>query len=131
VWLSEDAKHVFDETAERLQAAGILTAVDAFALARYADLCVEYRRCAEFVAKHGTVYVVRGRPGINGEEGRPIGFKTYPQAKLQLAYSAALLQLERDFGMTPASRTGLTVEEPHIDEHGLEDYYFGTSPLRR
>ncbi len=83
---------------------------------RYADLCVQYRRCAEFTAKHGEVWVVRGRPGPNGEEGRPSGFAVYPQAKLKLALATALLQLEREFGMTPAARAGLSAGETYADD---------------
>jgi len=125
-WLSDDAKKVFDDYAERLLASGVLTAVDQFALARYADLWTQYRRCAEFTAKHGEVWVVRGRPGPNGAEGRPVGFATYPQAKLKLALAAVLLQLEREFGMTPAARAGLRTEEVYADEPSPADYYFGT-----
>ncbi|MCC7137597.1 MAG: phage terminase small subunit P27 family [Planctomycetes bacterium] len=125
-WLSDDAKKVFDEYAETLHASGVLTAVDQFALARYADLWSQYRRCAEFTAKHGEVWVVRGRPGPNGAEGRPVGFATYPQAKLKLALAAALLQLEREFGLTPAARAGLRTDEVCADETRPADYYFGT-----
>lgn len=125
-WLSEDAKKVFDDYAGQLHASGVLTAVDQFALARYADLSVEYRRCAEFTAKHGQVWVVRGRQGPNGEEGRPVGFATYPQAKLKLAIASTLLQLEREFGMTPAARAGLRTEDVYADEPSHADYYFGT-----
>jgi P27 family predicted phage terminase small subunit len=101
---------VFLDYAERLHATGVLTVADELALARYADLCVEYGRCADFTAKHGDAYVVRGRPGPNGEDGRPVGFKSYPQAKLKFALASALLQLEREFGMTPASRAHLATE---------------------
>jgi len=123
--LSDDAKKVFNEYAEVLHASGVLTAVDQFALARYADLWTQYRRCAEFTAKHGEVWVVHGRPGPNGAECRPVGFATYPQAKLKLALAAALLQFEREFGLTPAARAGLRTEEVYADEPTRFDY-FGT-----
>jgi P27 family predicted phage terminase small subunit len=109
-WLSDDAKAVFEALAERLHASGVVTIADELALARYADLCVQYRRAAEFVGKHGDVYVTSGRSGPNGEPGRPTGFKTYPQAKRLLHLAQALLQLEREFGLTPAARTGLQAE---------------------
>lgn len=129
-WLSDDAKAVFDVYAEKLHASGVLTAADELALARYADLCVQYRRAAEFVAKHGDVYVTSGRPGPNGEPGRPTGFKTYPQAKRQLHVAQALLQIEREFGLTPAARAGLTSDLPTIPDSPLAFDYFGGSDLR-
>ena len=131
-WLSDDAKAVFDVIAERLHATGVLTVADELALARYADLSVQYRRCAEFTAKHGDVHVTYGRPGPNGEQGRPTGIQVFPQAKLKLALASALLQLEREFGMTPAARAGLRTEEVHADEFlepGLSFDYFNTGSV--
>lgn len=112
VWLREDARRAFEAIAEQLHATGVLTVADAGALARYADLCVQYRRASEFVAKHGDVYLTSGRPGPNGEPGRPTGFQTYPQAKRLLHLAQALLQLEREFGLTPAARVGLRADTP-------------------
>jgi P27 family predicted phage terminase small subunit len=126
-WLSDVAAKVFNEYAERLHAAGVLTEVDELALARYADLCVQYRRASEFIAKHGDAYVVRGRRGPQGEEGLPTGFKTYPQAKRILQLANVLLQLEREFGLTPAARAGLSARETYVDEPDVSDYYFGTA----
>lgn len=128
-WLNDDAKKVFDDYAARLHANGVLTVADELALARYADLCVQYRRAAEFVAKHGDVYVTSGRPGPNGEPGRPTGFKTYPQAKRMLHLAQALLQLEREFGLTPAARTGLASDLPTVADSPFAFDYFGGSDL--
>ena len=130
-WLNDDAKKVFDDYATRLHASGVLTAADELALARYADLCVQYRRAAEFVGKHGDVYVTSGRPGPNGEQGRPTGFKTYPQAKRLLHLAQALLQLEREFGLTPAARAGLSSDLPTVADTSRYAFdYFGGSDLR-
>lgn len=125
-WLSDVAAKVFNDYAERLHAAGVLTEVDELALARYADLCVQYRRASEFVAKHGDAYVVRGRRGPGGEEGAPTGFRTYPQAHRLLQLANVILQLEREFGLTPASRAGLSARESYVAEPDYCDYYFGT-----
>jgi P27 family predicted phage terminase small subunit len=111
-WLSDDAKAVFESVARRLHAIRLVARVDEGALARYADLLVAYRRASEFVAKHGDVYVVRGRPGPNGEEGKPVGFKLYPQAKRMVALASELLRLEREFGLTPSARARLATEVP-------------------
>jgi P27 family predicted phage terminase small subunit len=101
--------------------------MDAGALARYADLFVSYRRCSEFVAQHGDTYVLRGKQGPDGEEGKPIGFKTYPQAKRMVALASELLRLERELGLTPAARARFATEAPESAERGA-DYF--TSPSR-
>ena len=50
-----------------LFALDVVARVDEGALARYADLYVQYRRASEFLARHGDVYVVPGRPGKDGK----------------------------------------------------------------
>jgi P27 family predicted phage terminase small subunit len=132
-WLSEEAKRVFESLVKPLEAAGLVTTADENALARYAQLSVEYVRCTTFLAQHGDVYVVRGRAGPGGEPGKPVGFRMYPQAKRQLVLSAELLRLEREFGMTPASRAHLTAGvgvEGVVDVDADPDDYF-TPPAWR
>lgn len=123
-WLSDDAKAAYAHVGERLLAQEVVTLLDQNALARYATLWVRYRRCEEFVSKHGEAYVVRARPRLHGELGDPIGFKTYPQAKLALVLSGELLRLEREFGMTPSARARLAAAVPLEDEPGSEFDYF-------
>jgi P27 family predicted phage terminase small subunit len=111
-WLCDDAKAQFLAIVRRLWAQGVVSSVDEAALAIYADLLAQYRRASEFVAKHGDVYIVRARPRVEGEEGRPIGFASYPQAKRQENLAMLLLRLSREFGLTPAARTQVQGEVP-------------------
>ena len=125
-WIGEDARKVYDIFGARLLAVGLMTAVDENALARYAVLWVRYRRCEEFVAKHGEAYPVRARQQWSGEPGQIQSFKSYPQAKMALGLAAELLRLEREFGLTPAARARLTAEVPIEDEAPTTSFdYFG------
>lgn len=123
-WLSEDAKQTFAVVVRRLWAMEVGTRTDEEAIARYADLLVQYRRASEFITKHGDAYVVRGRRGPNGEEGLPIGFKPYPQAKRQEALATLLLRLEKEFGLTPSARAHF-VSQTQTPAAPVFDYFKG------
>ncbi len=121
-WLSEEARKAFLVLARQLHAIGVVAHLDANALARYATLWVRYRKCEEFVAKHGDTYVARGKPGKDREPGPAIGFKLYPQAKQALALSVELLRLEREYGLTPAARARLSTEGA-VEEDETSEYF--------
>ena len=87
-WLSKDAKAVFQAVVRQLYAEGMVARTDENALARYADLFVQYRQASEFLAKYGAMYAVPGRPGPDGKPGPSTGFRTYPHAQRALALSA-------------------------------------------
>lgn len=124
-WLSDEAKAQFVAIVRRLWAQGVVTRVDEGALAFYADLLVQYRKASEFVSKHGDVYVVRGKPRAEGEEGKLIGFKPYPQAKRQESLAMLLLRLSREFGLTPAARTEVSADVPAAPQTSFD--YFGAA----
>jgi len=108
--LGDEARKVFLGLVRQLYAQQVVVGLDASALARYSDLLVDYWKAAEFVAKHGAVYVVRGKPTKDGEQGPAVGFRAYPQMALKIALASELLRLEREFGLTPSARTRVEVE---------------------
>ena len=124
-WLSSDAQTVFKAIARKLHVEGMVTLLDDTALARYADLCVQYRQASEFLAKFGAVYAVPGRVGPDGKPGPSTGFRTYPQANRALALAAELLRLEDRFGMSPAARARVIVEPPPVANPAFD--YFGAA----
>jgi len=121
--LSDDARKVFLALARQLHAQQVAVGIDAQSLARYSDLLVDYWKAAEFVAKHGAVYVVRGKPGKDGEPAQAVGFRVYPQMALKLGLASELLRLEREFGLTPSARTRVEVEVAPVA--ALDFNYFG------
>jgi len=121
-WLTPEARQAFLYLSRHLDAVGVLTRLDQNALARYATLWVRYRKAEEFIAKHGDTYVVRGKPGPNGEPAQPVGFKTYPQWRHALALAQELTRLEREFGLTPSARSRLSVEVA-VKESPAMDYF--------
>ena len=111
-WLKGEAKKAFRLLARRLHALGLVCRLDEVALARYANLWVLYRRAEQFVAEKGETYVVRAKPGPNGEPGRPLAIKTYPQVRHMEMMGQVLVRLEKEFGLTPASRERLAADVP-------------------
>jgi P27 family predicted phage terminase small subunit len=122
--LSDDAKKAFLSLARQLHALHVAVAIDAQALARYCDLLVDYWKAADFVAKHGSVYIARGKPGPNGEQGPALGFRPYPQVAIKIALASELLRLEREFGLTPSARARVQVEVVPPAEPAF-DYFSG------
>jgi len=101
----------------------MVTRLDESALARYADLLVQYRLASEFLAKYGAVYAVPGRVGPDGKPGPSTGFRTYPQAHRAMALAGELLRLEDRFGMSPAARARLVSETPAPTAPDFEHYF--------
>jgi len=122
--LGDEAKKLFLALVRQLYAQKVVASLDAQALARYSDLLVDYWKASEFVAKHGAVYVVRGKPGKDGEPGQAVGFRLYPQTALKIALASELLRLEREFGLTPSARARVEVEAPAPAEPAY-DYFHG------
>ena len=122
-WLGKDAKTVFGAVVRQLVEAGLVTRLDENALARYADLFVQYRQASEFLAKYGAVYAVPGRPGPDGKPGPSPGFRTYPQASRALVLSGELLRMEDRFGLTPSARARLVVDTPAPEEPAFDHYF--------
>ena len=119
-WLTKDAKSVFSSLVRRLHAEGMVTGLDENALARYADLFVQYRQASEFIAKFGAFHAVPGKGGA------PATFRTLPHAYRVLALAGELIRLEREFGLTPAARARLVKETPEPAEPAF-DYF---QPMR-
>ena len=83
---------------------GILAKVDESALSRYAVLWARWREMEDFIDQHGVVYPTRDR------DGKPAGFRLFPQARLAQDLAVQLSRIEAEFGLTPVARARLNVE---------------------
>lgn len=104
-WLQGDGLVAWNQIAPQLLATGVLTVVDADALARYCALLVQWRKHLGIVERGGDVLVIRD------EAGKVRYTQVAPSASLVNKYGAALLRLEAEFGMTPAARSSIRVGE--------------------
>ena len=93
----------WQETCDILGGMGILSGADADALAIY---CAKWSRMMDalaFVEKHGQAYIVE-------KGGKPVGVNVYPIVWLAGKLENEIIQVGKQFGLTPAARAGLAVE---------------------
>lgn len=102
----------WDRTAEKLSSCGLLTDVDKPALAL---MCQHYGTYIDSVQRLRQSGLLLFPPHPTDENGQPVGGVPLPVAnplvKIGLDQSARLKVLMTEFGMTPASRSRVTVSE--------------------
>jgi P27 family predicted phage terminase small subunit len=109
-WLAPEAKRAWKRLVPQLDAMGVLTRLDANALARYCQLWARWRTADEFVQTQGEVYLDKD------DAGRVKGVRSYPQARIATQLAEQLLRIEQQFGMTPSARARLAA--PQVPEQG-------------
>ena len=103
MWLDADAKKVWRQVVPPLRAMGVLTRIDGKAVARYCTSWVRWRRAIEFIREHGEVYPLKD------DAGKIRYLQQFPQVAIASRLALELTRLEQEFGMTPASRTRISV----------------------
>lgn len=104
-YLSDDAKRVWRKLAPRLHEAGLLTEVDVYALAQYCTLYARWRQAEKALASDG--------PVITTSNGNMVQSPWMGIANRALEM---MNRLAREFGMTPASRSRISVDAPDDDD---------------
>lgn len=125
-WLTgKVARDMWRKIAPVLTAQRVLTVADGEALGRYCDVYEKWLALAQFLRERGTAYAVYEKTVLRDEIQKPdgtiertsrverkqVGAQAYPQAKQYKEYGETLLKLEREFGLTPASRTKIFVPD--------------------
>ena len=107
-WISDSDKRVWKAVVPILEKMRVLTKADLNAVTRYCVMFSQWRRCVEFVAKHGETYTVKDA------KGRSVRLDLFPQVKLAVSLGESMLRLEAHFGLTPSARSRIeaAVEEP-------------------
>ncbi len=103
-WLSGEAKKVWKDVIRKLSAARILTGLDLFTIARYADLSAGYIELCSLVE------LFRGKPE----------YASIYNAKQKL--HKELLAVEKSFGMTPDSRERVRTVTPPDEKDEWANY---------
>lgn len=99
-WLPRKAKLKWNELAPKLERLGLLTEVDGEEFARYCLYSVRQREAEEDVEKRGLL--------VPGEKG---GLVKNPACQLARDYGTAASRLAAKFGLNPADRDGLPVDD--------------------
>lgn len=109
-WLSDEAKAVWRRTTKQLDAMDILFAADTDIIAAYANAVVNYQRATELVDRSGVLV-----------KGRRDGVVTNPAVRVQRDSAQLIRQLAGELGLTPSSRSRLSVDQENADERDLLD----------
>lgn len=99
-WLSSEAREHWPTIAKQLADAGVLTVLDRAALAQYCEAFVIWRQAYEKVLKFGLI--------VKAQSGFPVQSPFLSIANVQ---SERMLRILAEFGMTPASRSRVTVSK--------------------
>ncbi len=102
-WLDKIAKAAWRQLVPQLEAMGVLTLIDANALARYCRLWSRWRQAEAFLDQKGPVYPLKD------ERGKIKCVMPWPQVAIASKLAQQLTRLEQEFGMTPAARTRIQV----------------------
>jgi P27 family predicted phage terminase small subunit len=100
-WLSPEARKHWPVIARQLADAGILTEIDAPALALYCEAFVIWKQAYDNVLKFGLV--------VKAQSGFPV---QSPFLSIANQQSERMLRILAEFGMTPSSRSRVTVSKP-------------------
>jgi P27 family predicted phage terminase small subunit len=116
-WLDPVAKSAWRRLVPMLERMGALARIDGNALARYCRLWSRWRAAEDFIAREGEFYVRKD------EAGHVRAVIPFPQVRAAAQLAEQLLRLEREFGMTPASRARLSAPREDAGKGGLAARY--------
>lgn len=109
-WLEGEARQLWDAYVPALQVTGLARPIDAGVLARYCDMWADWLECRRAIAKHGPDGFFRAEPSAPKTQGRVVSVREMPATSRKRKLHKELLIIEREFGLTPAARTRITVE---------------------
>ncbi len=102
-WLEPEAKKEWKRMAKTLETIGVLTQVDKAAFAGYCQAYARWKEAEEFLTKHGTIFKT------------PSGYiQQVPQVAIARNYLQIMKDFCSEFGLTPAARTRIKVEQEAV-----------------
>jgi P27 family predicted phage terminase small subunit len=110
-WLDDAARDEWRRLAPLLANNGLLTVLDADALAMYCRAFASWREATHRLATEGVV--------INAPSGYPMAS---PWLAIARREEATLYRLMREFGLTPASRTNVMATPPPRSPNPLDKF---------
>lgn len=114
--LSEKAKAVWEDIAKRLFDTGVLSTLDTAALEALAEAMADFRAAREVVEREGQVFE---HEGANGQ----ITMKVHPAMTVVADADRRIRAWLTEFGMTPSSRSKVSVAAPDGVEDPAEKYF--------
>lgn len=117
-WIDGAALEKWHDMVAQLEPLGLVTTIDRDALARYCDTWAWWRKCREFVMKHGDSYPIKN------SDGSIKYLVIFPQVGQANKLAAQLGKLEQEFGLTPSSRSRVSVTTKNEKEQSGKSAFF-------
>jgi len=109
----KQGKYWFKRMAEELDAVGVLSQLDTRALELLVEVYTEYRHHCETLEREGYTYAVYSEDdGDEGKEREIRMIKAHPAAIMKADAWKRLRAMLAEFGMTPASRSKVSIKKP-------------------
>lgn len=112
-WLNKRSRAMWRVVAEQLDAMGVLATIDGNALARYCEMMCRFVRLSEYIEANGETYEVERFD----KDGNCVSSTVQMRPEVAIAgnLDAALLKLEKEFGMTPSARARVKAIPERVD----------------
>lgn len=127
--LPDDAKAHWKKYAPKLHKLSLFTELDVVSFRMYCELYADYLAKRQMIREKGEyVPVYHGQTHTEAAKGEKPRLKTVilaPWAKQIPEIRQELLRLEKEFGMTPASRAGINVSPALAEADEAEQRLFG------
>lgn len=113
-FLTEGAARIWDDLVPGLCRSGLARSIDGPVLARYCCLFEDWL-AARAALRKGSTYPVKDG------HGNVVSVREFPQAGQARRLNSQLLTMEREFGLTPASRTRIHAENDHTASVSVDE----------
>lgn len=119
-WIDRKAQTLYKTLSRELDRSGVLSTIDQGALGRYCELFSLWRDAALDVRQRGQIFEVP----IIDRAGEIVGYNRIPNPSVKQLqnYSAELLRLENNFGLTPSARVGMAIHKPEKPANPLTEF---------
>ena len=102
--LTKDQRAVWRKLSTHLRKVGLLTSVDADTMERYAVAYVRWRQCEKWIEGHGIKYPIKNK------KGEVTSIAQFPEVSEARSLAKQLLEMAREFGLTPAARARIGID---------------------
>jgi len=105
--MPEAVRLIWDEIVQQLDEMGVISPVYKLPLIRYCYMVNRWQEVCNWIEENGVT--------VEGQHGP----KTAPQVAIERNLCSELVKLEKEFGLTPATRKGLKVVNPQPKKKGI------------
>ena len=109
-FLTKDAKKEWKRVAPLLEIMGVLAEIDMGVLAIYCQSFAHWKSAEEWIAENGSTFIIRDK------DGQVKYIQQVPHVSLSKQARADMLKAGAEFGMTPSSRSRITVNKKQGEE---------------